>query len=183
MRINIGCGTDWRSGYVNIDCEPWEKVRERAEAQGLGTFLLEGATFLCADVREGLPFADDTVTEAIANEFLEHLASTELWWFLRDLRRAMSEGGTFAGTTPDIEATFALYVERSQCEWDAEATSGIFAEPWENYLHNMAHGWGHRCIFTAPMLQHVLTDAGFAATVTREAPNRLRFQCRAGGAP
>ncbi len=66
-RLNMGCGTDIRAGYVNLD-----------SAQ------LDGVDVVHSLENFPYPFADDTFDEIIAINVLEHLADTiavldEMW--------------------------------------------------------------------------------------------------------
>lgn len=54
MRLNLGCGTDVREGWVNVDCVP---------ANGV----------VVADLTKPLPFPDAVAEEVYASHVFEHL--------------------------------------------------------------------------------------------------------------
>lgn len=53
LRLNIGCGSNVKQGWINID--------------------LCGSADLQLDLRESLPFADETVSMIYSEHFFEHL--------------------------------------------------------------------------------------------------------------
>jgi predicted SAM-dependent methyltransferase len=75
-RLNIGCGTEVREGWVNIDNRPWEGVN------------------MVRDVTRGLPFDSDSVDEIYTSHMLEHLNPTDAQFFLKECQRVLKRGGT-----------------------------------------------------------------------------------------
>lgn len=57
-KVNLGCGRDYREGYINIDKKP-----------GLGNRQV--------DIEDGLPFPDNSVERIIAKDVLEHIENLE----------------------------------------------------------------------------------------------------------
>lgn len=73
MKLNLGCGSDRREGYVNID------------------YMEQCAPDLVMDLeRESLPIEDSAVTEIVARHVLEHLHNIRL--FFREAYRVMAPG-------------------------------------------------------------------------------------------
>lgn len=57
-RLNLGCGHDYKEGWINIDIDPDVKVDIRR------------------DIERGLPFDDNSVDEVLMKDFVEHVKDT-----------------------------------------------------------------------------------------------------------
>ena len=79
-RLNLGCGTDIRPGYVNLDIAPLPGV-DVVHELGSGP----------------LPFDDASLTEVVAKDILEHV---DLAGTLRELHRVLAPGGRLVVTAP-----------------------------------------------------------------------------------
>ena len=79
-RVNLGCGTDIRSGWVNLDSAP-----------------LPGVDVVHAIGDGPLPFADESVDEVLAKDVLEHV---ELIPAMQELHRVLRPGGRLLVTVP-----------------------------------------------------------------------------------
>ena len=91
LRLNLGCGSKPRPGWVNVDLRP-------------------GAD-LHLDVRRPLPFPDASCAEIYAEHVLEHLAYPgEVEQVLADWFRVLASGGTVSLGVPDTEWPLRAYV-------------------------------------------------------------------------
>ena len=72
MKIDIGCGPNKREGFVGLDQYAFPCVDH---VVNLGT--------------DPLPFADDSVTEAYASHFVEHLTAEQRCQLFNELYRVM----------------------------------------------------------------------------------------------
>lgn len=79
-RLNLGCGTDVREGWVNLDIAPLAGVEV---VHDLG--------------RLPLPFHDERFSEILAKDVLEHLDYVPL---LRELHRILAPGGALHVVSP-----------------------------------------------------------------------------------
>ena len=62
LKINVGCGTDHKPGYIGVDRENWD-----------------GNIKVILDIeKESLPFEDETVDEVYCSHVLEHVDRPEL---------------------------------------------------------------------------------------------------------
>ena len=74
-KINIGCGPYKESGYINIDINPLHNPE------------------IVRDVRRGLPFDSNSVSEVRAYHFLEHLDNHDTIFIIKECHRVLIDGG------------------------------------------------------------------------------------------
>lgn len=140
-KLHIGAGTAILEGWVNIDILP---------GPGIDHVL---------DVTRGLPFQD--VGAIFAEHFLEHLELPAALRFLAECRRVLRPDGVLRLSTPNLDWVWLTHYRAP------ESMSG--PEPLQACLEiNRAfHGWGHRFLWNAPMLEGALRRAGFGIVAFR----------------
>jgi len=82
LKLNLGCGDDYKEGFVNVDKDPAIK------------------TDLVHDVSERMPFKDNSVDEIQCFNILEHLSNFVEVMF--DLYRVLKEGGILIISVPEF---------------------------------------------------------------------------------
>jgi predicted SAM-dependent methyltransferase len=166
-RLNLACGDHGKAGWINVD-------------------LFGPAADLRLDLREPLPFSDNTIAEIYTEHFFEHLdypnVLDSMGWdletdnnrsealeFVRECRRVLVPGGVLDIVVPDAEGLIAEYVVRHQVGFPKH-------HPWwgpkwcdtpmhcVNYLFRQ--GREHKYAYDEETLMRVLESAGFV-TVTR----------------
>jgi len=75
LKINLGCGTDYREGFINID---------KSRNVKADIYLNLG--------HEPLPFPDNSVEYVYANHFFEHLDTDEIDFLIKELYRVCKHG-------------------------------------------------------------------------------------------
>ena len=80
MKLNLGCGTDIKHGWVNIDRFPGPGVNH------------------VQDITDPLPFDDEAVEEVLASHVLEHLAEWEN--VVLEIHRVLKVGGKLTIRVP-----------------------------------------------------------------------------------
>jgi SAM-dependent methyltransferase len=144
VRLHLGCGQDYWTGYVNIDVS------------------LDAESDLCLDFsRIGEWFAESSVAEAV---MIHSIAYGRLWEarrLLRDLHRVLVAGGRLVIETPDLAKCAAQALDaKDDLPRYLEAVRGLYAfdmeyiereEPFVPY----AFGW------SAWHLREELEKAGF----------------------
>ena len=83
-RIDVGCGYSKLKGYVGID------IRDCGQQ-------------IIWDVRDGLPFPDESLDAVFSCHFLEHLTDTESVAFLKEVSRVLKVGGITGHRLPHLE--------------------------------------------------------------------------------
>ena len=85
LRLNLGCGTDIRPGYVNVDQRCMHGVD------------------VVADVSR-LPYTGNTVAEIMANDVIEHFPGAQTENILAEWVRVLKPGGILTIQAPDLRA-------------------------------------------------------------------------------
>jgi predicted SAM-dependent methyltransferase len=176
LKVNLGCGTDVREGWVNIDLFTD------------GPPPAPGARVVNFDLRRGLPLADGSCSVVYSSHFFEHLEYRDGVRLMRDCHRCLEPGGTFRTALPDLRQDFEAYVRadnRANEEFD-ELVGPDFGEDFElirglepelrgrarvDYLNYSVYQYGeHRVIYDEEKLRLVLEHIGFRSVT--ESPFR-----------
>jgi len=90
VQVDIGCGTKIQKGYIGLD-------------------MRDVGQDIIWDVRDGLPFPDNSVDEIYTCHFLEHLAVDEDIEFFKEVFRVLKLGGLFRGYIPHADSFTAFF--------------------------------------------------------------------------
>src|SRR5262249_23227113 len=137
-RVNLGCGGDWREGYLNVDLNAWYEPD------------------VIADVREIGFMPSSQYEELLAQDVLEHLPRTDTARTLFHWNRPLRMGGILRVRVPSVLSIADLLrdplnqaptkqEELIQWLFGTQAYTGDF----------------HLTSFTWPLLEHYLRMAGF----------------------
>jgi SAM-dependent methyltransferase len=147
-RLNWGCGSHVRKGWINSDISPGPGVD------------------LACDIRSGLPLESDSVDYAVSIHALPELSYPEVIPALQELRRVLRPDGVLRLGLPDLRRAiraFALgrddffQVDESQ----VQSIGGRFI------VHILWHGYS-RTLFTLDFIEELLLKAGFVEVVECE---------------
>jgi predicted SAM-dependent methyltransferase len=164
IRLNLGSGHRPKQGadWINID------LSDTADLQ--------------LDLREPLPFADNSVSQIYSEHFFEHLdypnLDDSLGWdfetrerpseamsFLRECRRVLAAGGLLDIVVPDAEGIVGEYVNRVEQgfpkykEWWGPKWCDT---PFHCVNYVFRQGREHKYAYDEETLSSVLRAAGFA---------------------
>lgn len=125
VKLNLGCGTKKREGWVNID-----------SAKECNPDLLHDLTL-------PLPFEDQSVDEIVVEAVLEHFDKYARYFIVFDWARVLKVGGSITISVPDFQKIIHRYFK-----WKFENfVDTIFGETmWESkyYIgHFGSHKWGY----------------------------------------
>jgi SAM-dependent methyltransferase len=156
-RLNLGCGAEPASGWINADRRPGPGVD------------------LCGDVRDGIALPDASVDVAVAMHLLQDLDWGDIPPVLRALKRVLRPGGTLRIGVPDLEraidafrrgdAAYFLVPDRDARTLGAKLVTQII---WYGSV---------RTPFTFDYASELLERAGYAHV------RRCRFRETAHGPP
>lgn len=104
-KIDIGCKTFIKEGYTGID-------------------ILDYGQHVMWDVREGIPFANNTITDVYCNNFLEHLEDKDIDVFFTELCRICKHDASIEIGVPHSESMGA-YTHSHFSLWNELRFEGI----------------------------------------------------------
>lgn len=146
VMLNVGCGTDYKEGWINIDNNSDENI-EKLD--------------LNWDLRNPLPFKDNSVDFIFNEHLIEHLTVEEGQAAIKDMMRTLKPGGVLRIATPDLEECVKLYLNKNwkKTALIKEHDMGFVETPAE--LLNMNFSWwGHRWLYDWTELDRRLKQAG-----------------------
>jgi predicted SAM-dependent methyltransferase len=141
LKLNIGCGSVYLEGWINIDIES-----ETAD--------------LHHDMRTPLPYHDNSVDFIYNEHFIEHLTAEEGVRVMKEFHRVLKPEGVLRIATPDLRYVLFRYFFfwRSQ-DW---------IQKWHRELKTRAeminksfYSWEHRYLYDSEELRRRLGEAGF----------------------
>jgi len=179
-RLNLGCGPNRKEGWINID-------------------LTDGVD-LQLDLRERLPFPDDSVEVIYSEHFFEHLNypsfadsnavaglelsgyQSEVLFLLRESYRVLVPGGLFSLGVPDAEQSIIAYANRDEqpseyprrMHWLPDWCDTLMHQV--NYLFRQGHE--HKYAYDGESLALILERAGFVQVNRRDFDPALDSESR-----
>lgn len=91
IKLNLGCGTDLRIGYINVD------IRSDVGAD------------LVHDITRQFPYSDGVADEIVARDVIEHLTLSQQEQLFTELHRLLISGGNLHLRVPDIDDIFERF--------------------------------------------------------------------------
>lgn len=135
-RVQVGCGPKHlRPDWWNTDVHAFPGVDEAMDATGEWPW------------RDCLDFV-------FGEHFLEHLPIDRAVAFLVNAGNALRPGGRIRLTTPSLEWVLRTHFDLQETVRD-KILSATFG------MNRAFHGWGHKFLFTKPMLHWILEDVGY----------------------
>lgn len=145
LRVNLGCGYRPLDGWVNVDVARGPQVD------------------VVWDLRESLPFPDESCAAVFSEHVIEHLSSEDGERLLRECYRVLQPGGALRLSTPDAERYLKSY-----------ATDGEFLRhpnfdlpietPMDRINQMMRENGQHLWIYDDESLRLLLKRVGFKKT-------------------
>ena len=98
-RLNVGCGAHYHKDWCNID------------------LVALGKEVISHDIRQGLPFADNSFDAVYHSHVLEHLNPEQGEKLIRECGRVLAPGGILRVVVPDLERITRLYLDMLDRAW------------------------------------------------------------------
>lgn len=147
IMLNVGCGTDYKKGWINIDNNSDDNI-EKLD--------------LNWDLRNPLPFADGSVNYIFNEHFVEHLTVDESQKAIKDFMRVLKPGGVMRIAMPDLEDCIKLYLDKDWRKRPVIKDHGLdFVETPAELLNMSFSWWGHKWIYDWTELKRRLKQAGY----------------------
>ncbi len=140
LRLNLGCGNDFRPDYLNLD------------------IFADDERVIFMDVRK-LDFADSSVDEILAHDILEHFSHRETANILKEWARVLKPGGILKLRIPSLELQVKAYMRG---DWDADVASYMI------FGGQTSPGDFHSNGFDKKSIKRHLQKAGFQVTNIEE---------------
>jgi SAM-dependent methyltransferase len=141
IRINIGCGGRTLPGYINVDSDNLETLRQRYPLQ---KFPDEIEVFQY-DIFD-LPFPDGSVAEIRTDSLIEHLSFIEEPKFFHEIKRVLRLGGLFTFSTTNFEEIVKIWLNAKD-DWQdfyRDDQEAIEQEHWfGQYSYSTDNRWGY----------------------------------------
>lgn len=146
VMLNVGCGTDYKKGWINIDNNSDNNIKKLD---------------LNWDLRNPLPYEDESVDFIFNEHFIEHLTVEEGIRANQDFMRVLKKGGVLRIATPDLEDVVALYQNKNWRKHTVLGNHGLDFVKTRAELINMGFSWwGHKWLYDWEELERRLHEAG-----------------------
>lgn len=147
IKLNVGCGTDYKKGWINIDNNSDNNIKKLD---------------LNWDLRKPLPFPDESVDLIFNEHFLEHLTVKEGVRANKEFRRLLKPGGILRIATPDLENVVNnyLHVPLSEDTVIRDYHFDFVKTPAE-WINMSFSWWGHKWLYDWEEISRRLNEAGF----------------------
>lgn len=136
MKLNLGCGNDYKKGFTNVDINP-----------------NSSADIIASMVK--LPFAEGEVEEIYCSHALEHLDEIEGEMFFREAYRVLKDNGKLVVITPDTERCMRKFLESKETDRWSFWIKTIYGFSWPSV--NEQHKFG----YTKKHLTNKIKEEGF----------------------
>jgi predicted SAM-dependent methyltransferase len=151
-KLNLGCGSNLRPGWINID-------------------LFNAHADLQLDLREKWPFADAGIKHIYSEHVFEHFEfRREVPHLLSEARRVLETGGFFEVGVPDAEEILRAYGDPADPIWLSANT--VHPDWCDTQLYHINYLFRqdaeHQYAWDFETLANVLRKAGFVNIVRRE---------------
>ncbi|MBV6459545.1 MAG: hypothetical protein HONBIEJF_02693 [Fimbriimonadaceae bacterium] len=154
VRLNLGCGSDIRQEWINVDLHPSDPRVVQASFPSL-------------------PFGDDFADEIVLSHVLEHFGYRDGLTLCHEIYRVLKPGGHALIEVPDIAWCMAQFLGAPEMgdytdpagDYSTHHKWGLFAQGiWGDQHHDgLFHKWG----FTAHRLLAQLGHVGFRPVEVR----------------
>jgi predicted SAM-dependent methyltransferase len=133
VKLNIGCGLEYKKGYVNIDA-----FDETVADQVMSALNLE--------------FEDNIFSQVDCTQVLEHLGAAKSIYALAEVYRVLKPSGLFLIEIPDLKSSFKMFLKGREDQ----------RKLLMNWIYGLdSPGMSHKYGFPEELLERMLIETGF----------------------
>lgn len=138
VKLNLGCGTKKREGWINVDSAP------------------ECKPDLLHDLTSPLPFEDQSVDEIVVDAVLEHFDKYARYFIMYDWTRVLKTGGKLTVGVPNFKKILFRYFK-----WRFDdLVDTIFGETMWGSQYYIGHFGSHKWGYSEKTLKEFLEQFG-----------------------
>lgn len=146
-KLNIGCGTDYKKGWTNIDNNSDNNI-EKLD--------------LNWDLRNPLPHKAGSVDYIYSEHFFEHLTPEEADSMIKSLMNLLKPGGVMRIAMPDLEVVVNTYLNIPLDKDPVLKSHPLdFIKTPAEWMNMSFRWWGHKWLYDYQELTRRLNDAGY----------------------
>lgn len=169
LKVNLGCGSDIRKGWMNVDIFPNPNLRNVIPSGGGPDFnVKEIPNYFQWDLSTGLPKSLKDVTIFSSSHFFEHLTINQGIPLMTHCYNKLLPGGVFYAEIPDFVSTLKAYLSKDWKYFNHPAIlhftpNRILAEIVDYALHQRVNDKPeHVSFLDSELFIHMLKTAGFS---------------------
>jgi len=146
MKLHLGCGTQYKEGWVNIDDNSDNNISKLD---------------INMDLTLGLPYQDGTVDYIFHEHFFEHLTPEQGKLLVKECMRVLKIGGVMRIATPDLVEAVDKYLNMEIKDDPIIKRYQLHHVKTKAERLNMAFSaWGHKWLYDWEELERRLREAG-----------------------
>ena len=151
--LDVGCGADKRRGFLGVD-------------------LIRHAD-VWWNIKWGIPFPDESVSEIRSDHCFEHLDILDVIKTLRECHRVLKPGGKLDFTVPHLDPYLDAYLRRDttflaeKIEDIPAEVSRVLETPFDRIAWLLHRRGEHRSLFDKESILHKVRLAGFEEVSVR----------------
>lgn len=152
VKLNVGCGTDYKKGWINIDNNSDNNIKKLD---------------LNWDLNNPLPFQDSSIDFIFNEHLIEHLSVEESRRVIKDFMRILKKKGVLRIAMPDLEDIVDLYMDPNWKKRPVIKNHDLEFVKTKAEIVNMSFSWwGHKWLYDWDELTRRLKESG-CQTFTR----------------
>ena len=140
-KINLGCSKNPLSGYINVDIDSLETIKQRYPNKEFSDDLVIEQWDIF-----NLPVEDGSIAEVRADCLFEHLNFKEEKVIFEECIRVLEVGGVLNLAVPDAESAFKSWLEAEDDwkDWYRDDEEAINKKHWfGTYEYSYKNRWGY----------------------------------------
>lgn len=138
--LHLGSGASYIPGMINVE----GNLRSRKD--------------LWIDLRDRLPFPDDSAYFVYCSHVIEHMVPSAALGLLREVRRVLSRRGSVRIAVPSFEHALVIAAGKATSTWPR-----AFDDPHAQAINYLFCDGQHKYAYSFALFEHFARDAGFTS--------------------